>query len=258
MSTNNDAVIEAIRAQFGATAGAYASSAVHASGPDLDAMLAVAALTGHERVLDVGTGTGHTAFAFARKAAEVTAIDVTPEMIAAAREAAAEGGIANVRFDVGDAASLPYGDGAFDLVVCRHAAHHFPEPERALREVRRVLRPGGRFLLLDTVSPEEPALDTFLNTIEFLRDRSHVRNWRISEWLGMLERTGFDAHVAHTQPLPLDGADWVQRMRTPETRVALLRELFREANAAQREAFAIRDEPWGFTIGVALLVGTAR
>jgi len=258
LPTSHDAAIDAVRAQFGATASAYARSAVHASGPDLDAMLEIAALTGSERVLDVGTGTGHTAFAFARNAAEVVGIDVTPEMIAAAKEAAAAGGVTNVRFEVGDAAALPCADGEFDLVVSRHAAHHYPEPERALGEVRRVLKRGGRFLLLDTISPEEPALDTFLNAIEFLRDYSHVRNWRISEWLAMLEDAGFDAQVAYTQPLPLDGDDWVQRMKTPETKVAMIRQLFREANPAQRETFDIRDAPWGFTIPVALFAATAR
>ncbi|MCK9518551.1 MAG: class I SAM-dependent methyltransferase [Dehalococcoidia bacterium] len=251
------ASLAAVRAQFGPTAGAYAISRVHAGGPDLEAMLAAASLTGTERVLDLGTGAGHTALAFAPHSAEVVGIDVTPEMIAVAQQEATRRGLANVRYEEADASKLPFSGASFDLVLSRHCAHHLAEPLAALREARRVLKRGGRFLLVDAVAPEDAALDTFLNTVEFLRDYSHVRDWRASEWVRMFGQAGFEAQVLDRIPLPLDGDDWVARMRTPGTKAKLLRELFREANAAQRAVFDIRDEPWGFTLDVALLAATA-
>jgi hypothetical protein len=125
-------------------------------------------------------------------------------------------------------------------------------------EVRRVLRPRGRFVIVDAISPEEAPLDTFLNVIELLRDASHVRDWRISEWLRMLADSGFvDAHLVEQFSLRLDGDDWVHRMRTPASKVAMIRQLFAEATPAQQIGLQIQaDANWGFTLGLGLLQAT--
>lgn len=244
---------EAIRQQFGAAAAAYATSAVHASGPDLDAMVEAAALRGSERVLDLACGAGHASFAFASGAAAVTGVDMTPEMVAVAADLARRRGIGNVSFQEADVAALPFAAHSFDLVVTRYAAHHFADPAAVLREAARVLVPGGRFLLVDTVAPEDPALDTFFNAIELLRDDSHVRNWRASEWVRMVRGAGFESEVGGRFAIALDGASWVARSRTPAAKVAMIRELFAAAAPARRAALDIRDEPWGFSVPVALV-----
>jgi len=249
-----------VRRQFGAIAAAYATSAVHAAGADLAALVEAAALTGRERVLDIGCGAGHTALALAHMAASVIAIDITPEMLAVAEGLAAQRGITNVAFRLGDVAALPFPDGAFELVTSRYSAHHYAAPERALAEVARVLCPGGRFLLIDSVAPESPALDTFFNAAELLRDSSHGRNCRITEWRRMLAEAGLTPDVLLETMVDLDGADWVARSRTPAEEVAALRRLFRQASLEARQRFAIRDgddgHGWGWRIPVALLQGT--
>jgi ubiquinone/menaquinone biosynthesis C-methylase UbiE len=238
---------------FGAAAAEYATNSYHASGPDLRLLAEVAKLAGTERVLDCGTGAGHTALLLASTAASVTGIDITEEMLGQARALAAQRGLANVTFETADALALPYPDASFDVVSNRQSAHHYADLGRAMDETRRVLRPGGRFLLIDTVAPEDAGLDTFLNCVELLRDASHVRDQRASEWVRMLESRGFTVTIHHRFVIPLDGADWTQRMRTPASKVAMIRELFETATPAQRAAFDIRDEPWGWTIESILL-----
>lgn len=247
---------QSVRDQFGAVAAAYAVSAYHANGPDLAAMIAAAQFTGSERVLDLGCGAGHSAIAAAAKAAHVTALDVTPEMLEVAASLATSRGLTNITFQQGDVSALPFAEASFDVVTSRVSAHHYADPAAALSEAFRVLRPGGRFLLVDTIVPEDPTLDTFYNCFELLRDSSHVRNWRATEWLRMLTAAGFQAALLDRYVIRLEGANWVERMRTPPSKVAMLRELFREATPAIRAAFEVQDDPWMFSIPSALFAAT--
>jgi len=108
-------------------------------------------------------------------------------------------------------------------------------------EVARVLRPGGRFVLADTVAPADYALDTFINTVELLRDRSHVRDHTVAQWQTMLSQAGLQSAVVYEWDVVLDFDDWVARMKTPPNAVAMLRSLLNEAPTAARETFQIRD-----------------
>lgn len=249
-------VKDSVRAQFGAAASDYAASPVHTSGPDLDAMLAAAALRGNERVLDVGCGTGHTALSFASGAREVVALDLVPAMLEQGRRLAAERGRSNLRFERGDAEKLPYEADAFDLATSRLAAHHYPNPRSALCEVARVLRPGGTLLLVDTISPEDRAQDAFLDAIERTRDPSHVRNWSVPEWESMLAHAGFAPGHGGTWWRRLDFAAWVERMHTPPEAVARLKRIMDAAPLEVKRAFGLGAHgDYDFDIPIALLRG---
>jgi SAM-dependent methyltransferase len=246
---------DAVRRQFGAAAGEYALAAVHISGADLDCMLAAAGLTGGEKVLDVGSGAGHSTLHFARAGAQITGLDLTDEMVETGRRLAAGEGLANARFERGDAEDMPFADDAFDLVTCRQCAHHFADVPAALREIRRVLRPGGRLLLCDSMAPEDDAQDAFYQQFEKLRDPSHVRGYRKSEWSSMLEAAGLAPELLGTWDLEIDFEDWIARMHTPPKKVTALRELVGATPPEVRERFRFTGRPGVFLIPIAVLLG---
>jgi SAM-dependent methyltransferase len=153
----------------------------------------------------------------------VTACDLSDEMVrAVAREAAARG-IANIVTRQGPAELLPFADGAFDMVLCRFTAHHWQDFAAGLREARRVLSPGGQAVFIDVVSPGRPALDLYLQTVEALRDTSHVRDYSAAEWATALCAAGFDMGPTTPRRLWMDFPSWVQRMNTPDVFVRAIR-----------------------------------
>ncbi len=245
-----------VQTQFSAVAVNYVTSAVHAGGADLNAMLAAAGLRGDERVLDVGCGTGHTALAFAPHVAEVVGLDLTLAMLAQARKLAAERGLANVRFERGDVERLPYPDATFDVVTSRYSAHHYPHPQVALAECARVLKPSGVLLLSDVAAPEAPASDTFLNAIELLRDPSHVRDHTPTQWLAMCATAGLHAELVGTWPLRLEFESWVARMNTPFLAITQIRALIDGTAREVRETLAIGEGDYSFTTTTALIRAT--
>ncbi len=250
---------QSIQRQFGAAAERYATSSYHQRSPDLENMLKAVTLSGSEQVLDVGTGTGHTALAFAPQVGSVIGLDMTEAMLAQARELAVQQGASNVSFELGDAMELPYDSDRFDLVTCRVCAHHFADVQRAVAEMARVLRPEGRLLVVDTVSPEDPAEDTYLNCIELIRDPSHVRNYSVAQWMGMLEAVGLAAEYRGTWAVLLDFDEWVTRMGTPELEQSELRALFDRAPDLVRKGLGIRSgDYYGFEIPIAMVEGHKR
>jgi len=232
---------ESIQRQFTAAAAAYLVSPVHKGGPDLDALLERAGEVAGRRVLDVGTGAGATALGFLARGAQVVGLDLTPAMLETARAQAEARGLTGFETRLGDAAALPFPDASFDIVTCRVCAHHFGRAREAVGEMARVLRPGAQLLLVDSISPEDPAQDTYLNAIELLRDPSHVRNYRVSEWLAWFREVGLEATHLRTFPTFLDFDDWTARMNTPEPERAQLRRLMDAAPAEVRAAFDVSE-----------------
>ncbi len=213
-----------VRRQFGANAANYAHSTVHAKGVSLGRLVELMEASPSWRLLDVATAAGHTAFAFAPEVAEVVGCDLVAEMLDVATAQAVERGVTNTTFEHGDAEDLPFEDGSFDAVTCRIAPHHFPRPQRFVSEVARVLRPGGRFGLVDNMVGAEAA--EFVNRWEAKRDPSHVRALSMEEWLPLIDGAGLVVTKAETMSKRMAFQAWVDNMSvSEEVRIELLREL---------------------------------
>jgi len=250
---------QAVRDQFEPRAQAYLESGVHAQGPDLE--LARALVGGYVaadgEALDVGCGAGHLSFVLAPLVARVVALDPAPAMLAAVRSAAAARGLDGIATRQGRAEALPFEDASFDLAATRYSAHHWTRLDKALREMRRVLRPGGNLLVIDLEGDGNALLDSHLQTLELLRDRSHVRDRNAREWRALLADAGFRLAQEEHWPLRLEFAPWVARMGTTADRVAMIRTL--QAEAPQEVQQGLAFEPDGsFTAWTALFWARAR
>lgn len=241
-----------VRAQYDARAAAYLSSAVHASGADLDRMADLVGTRPDAVALDMGCGGGHVAFRLAGLVGKVVAYDLSAPMLATVAAEADRRGLANVVTKQGAAEALPCPDASFDVVATRYSAHHWGDCARGLAQMRRTVKPGGLALFMDVVSPGVALLDTWLQTLELLRDPSHVRNASLAEWRGLLAGAGFAVADVQTYRLRLAFGPWIERMRTPEAHVAAIRALQARAPGEVRDHFAIEDDG-SFTVDTVLI-----
>lgn len=234
--------------QFDRQAVMYASSAVHRSGPSLPVLVELTDIQKGERALDVATGTGNTAFALAEAGAVVTGVDISAGMLAQARERSSREGL-KVDFAEGEAENLPFEDGSFELVTARHAPHHFHDVPRFLREVHRVLVPGGRFVMSDGTSPTAEA-SAWFDRWQRLRDPSHFYSRTVEEWRTLADEARF-AWQRHTiVPYRLEFDWWTKQSGcSPET-VATLVEHAQAAAPSIRESAGLEmdaaDRPLAF------------
>jgi SAM-dependent methyltransferase len=219
-----------IQQQFGANAAHYVRSRPHAQGASLGRLVALIEPRPEWRALDLATAAGHTALAFAPGVAHVTGLDLTPQMLPLAAGLAAERGLTNLSWLAGDVDDLPFGDGMLDLVTCRIAPHHFDDIGRFLREVARVLRPGGVFGLVDNIVPgtrlrgkKADAVrlaGRYVNAFEKLRDPSHGRCLSLTEWEGALADAGLAIRHQETLDKRIQFESWAGR-HSPEMRLRL-------------------------------------
>jgi SAM-dependent methyltransferase len=223
MTEKSQAVL--VEAQFGARADAYLASAVHAQGEDLNAIAAIAAGRPDARVLDLGCGAGHVSFAVAPHVAAVTACDLSPAMLGVVARAAAQRGFTNIATRQSAAEHLPFADAEFDLVLSRYSAHHWHDVRSGVAEAARVLKHGGTAVFVDIVAPDSPVLDTFLQSVELLRDTSHVRDYSRREWEWVLAEAGLVVCTATPGRVHIDFQEWITRMRTPALHVEAIRAL---------------------------------
>lgn len=233
----------------------YAESAPHRSGPSLPKLLALARPVAEDVCLDIGTGTGHTAAQVAKYASRVYGLDPAEGMLEAAREAYGE--LEGVAFVSGTSEETGFPNETFDLVTARHTLHHHPNLPKTLLEIRRVLKRGGRLVLVDEVTPHAEVAAWF-HELETTRDPTHVRASSMEEWRESIREAGLEWVVGDAETTYwLEVASWIGRMKPTPEGAEKVRELFREASPSARETFNIMyrgGEAVSFDMPMALIL----
>ncbi len=146
-------------------------------------------------------------------------------MLAEAEKEAQRQGLANTVFHQSDSESLPFADKLFDIVTCKLALHYFPNPNRAVGEMKRVAKSGGRLILIDRVAAEDRQTREFHNRIEKLRTPSKVRVYAPSEIRVLLEGEGLEVNSVHHYEQYQDVDEWLLTTGAPEDSQKLARQL---------------------------------
>jgi ubiquinone/menaquinone biosynthesis C-methylase UbiE len=219
-------------------------------GEDLDELERSVIEMKAEHALDVGCGGGHVTYRLAPRVTRVTAFDLSQDMLNAVRANSLERRFRNVDVRQGVVEHMPFADATFDLAVSRFSAHHWRDLRRGLSEAKRVLQTNGHAIFIDVVSPGRPAEDTFLQTLESLRDPSHVRDYSSGEWLSELSQAGFRVTRCQMRTLRLDFDSWIERMRTPSTHVDAIKSLQEMVSGEVRSQFQVEADG-SFTVEVA-------
>ncbi len=201
--------ISSSKSQFDANAGRYANSSVHRFGPSLPVMLNLADPNKNDLVLDVATGTGNTALAFAPLVSRVTGIDMSEKMLEQAKSRAGSEQILNADFLEGDAENLPFADSSFSIVTSRHAPHHFHDVPKFLSEVARVLKPRGRFVMSDQIVLHSEDQD-WVNIFQRTRDPSHYLQRLVTQWQDLMHDAGLVWIKDQLVPYKLEFDWWIQ------------------------------------------------
>ncbi len=258
-TTNNDEKKAQVKAYFSRTAASYVSSTSHKTGSDLQRLIALGEFAKDQHTLDIATGGGHTALAVAPLVAEITVTDLTPQMLEQAQTFLLAQGVQNAQFQVADAEQLPFAAETFDRVTCRIAPHHFPDVAQAVREVARVLKQGGIFLVIDSCAPADTALDSFANTIEKWRDPSHGRSYTLNEWQHFFEQAGLEVAEQELFRRTHNYDDWTLRSQLPNKEKLALEQFVLNSAAHTKTYFAVTQKPDAhldsFTLDYFLLKG---
>ena len=222
------------RTQFGREAEKYLTSTTHADPGSLAHCVDLAKPNGG-RFLDIATGAGHLAFAFAPLMSEVIALDITEAMLEIVERESVARGLGNISTVLAPAEELPFPAEHFEGVGCRVAPHHFHDVRAFVAEVVRVLKPGGFFILVDTLGIDDPLHDEALQHLETIRDPSHVRNLTPAAWVQLLEESGLAVEAQEIGSQVHETEVWLDRMSVEEPTRSRIHEIIRHSEGALRE-----------------------
>lgn len=178
--------------------------------------------------------------AFAEHCKEVVGVDVTQNFLNAARATAKERGLDNVRFEFGNVVAMPFDDAEFDVAVCRSSLHHFPDPAAVLAEMKRVVKDGGRLLILDMVVSDDPKKAEYHHAIEMLCDPTHAKALSASEYEKLFEDHGLTIEIGRNGQVEYPVDEWIEHGGPTKVVAKELRKLIRACVEEDKAGLPIR------------------
>jgi ubiquinone/menaquinone biosynthesis C-methylase UbiE len=231
-----------IQAEFTRQAMQMASAPAFRAQAELGRLVKALGNASSDRVLDLACGPGILAEVLAPHVREVVGIDATLEMTRLAWDRFEKARLTNGHFEAAAAEELPYAAAQFEQVLTRLSFHHFEDVPSVLSEVRRVMQPRGRLIVADVISSEEPEEAALHNSLEKLRDPTHVRMFSGSELLDLLRVEGF--RVLHHESWRQARAfpEWAAIIADPDRTVPLENVMRALARAGTSAGIALREE----------------
>jgi len=232
--------LELVRNQFNRQAEAYVAVPIVTDPEFLSYIVSISGVSKSDRVVDIASGPGFIAMAFAPHCREVVGIDATDRFVARASADAARRGQDNVSFTLGDVERMSFADESFDIAVCRFAFHHFPRPASALAEIRRVVRTGGVVVIVDMVASEDAAKAEYHNRVERLCDPSHTRALPASEFEWMFAEQNFALTYKQMVKSSYSIDEWIAHGAPAAEQDARIRELMSASIEKDRSGLDVR------------------
>ncbi len=242
----------AIVSEFTRQADTFARAAVYHLAATLEVLLSALPLAPDRRWLDVACGPGIVTCALAGHVREAAGVDLTPAMLEKARDAAARAGVHNAVFVPGDATALPFDDATFDGALTRFSLHHIPGPARVLREMARVVRPGGCVAAADHLTADGSAAAGWHHDIERLRDPSHWLSLGPEVFFGLGESCGLRLVNRQVVPFDLDFEEWLTRGSGGAANRAVIEDLLAAAPPGSDDIFTVSGGRLHLSLGIAV------
>ncbi|MCU0508659.1 MAG: histidine phosphatase family protein [Anaerolineae bacterium] len=217
---------------------------------ELREMVRLASPRGSEQALDVATGTGAVALAFAPHVESVLGIDLSPAMLELAETERATRGINNVRFSLGQIGVAPLPENAFDIITCHDLLLYVADVPALFALFGRLLRPGGRVVMDELVGSDDPVKRATLEAIMLRRDPGMVEVLSAGEIEAALRSAGFRVARAERHTVTRDLDEWLERAAADEATRGAVRQMIEaglDADAAGLNARWGREGTINFT-----------
>lgn len=214
-----------VQDQFNRCAQFYLENSPMADRELLKLIVRLSAPKPEDQALDVACGAGFLVCELAKSVRKAIGVDLSSAMLSEAENHARALRLANTLFRLGDGEALPYPDGTFDIVTCKLAFHYFPNPGRAVGEMKRVAKKGARMVLVDRVSSTDQQKQEYHNRIEKLRTPSKTKVYSTSEIVDVLETRGLSVDHIQLYEQHQDFEEWIQTTGAPEENRRRAREL---------------------------------